>query len=264
MSNTTRITVGLLTVALMLCWALPATALADEALDKSFEALKTYEWGTDRGVLKAIDDAVVSSHGDALARRELEKRLCAALGEDTPHAAKDYICRKLSLIGTGDCVPTVAVLLTDEKLSHMSRYALERIPDDAAVAAMRGALPKVSGKTKVGVINSLGVRRDAQSGAALTALLKDSDKEIAAAAAAALGSIGNQDAAKALAGFITSAPDGLKLAAADAYLACAERLLADGKKTDALAIYKALNTPDQPDHVQIAAKRGLLAAMKSN
>ena len=54
------------------------------------------------------------------------------------------------------------------------------------------------------------------------------------------------------------------MAAADAYLACAEQLLAAGKKLDALAIYKALNSSDQPDHVQIAAKRGLLAAMKSN
>ena len=97
MSNTTRTVLGLLTVALMLCWALPATTFAQEALDKSFEALETYEWGTDRGVLKAIDDAVVSSHGNSLARRELEKRLCAALGQDAPHAAKDYICRKLSL-----------------------------------------------------------------------------------------------------------------------------------------------------------------------
>jgi HEAT repeat protein len=264
MSNTTRTVLGLLTVALMLCWALPATTFADEALDKAFEALKTYEWGTDRGVLKPIDDAVVASHGDAAARAELEKRLAAALAGDVPQAGKDYICRKLSLIGTAECVPTVGALLTDEKLSHMSRYALERIPDEAAVAAMRDALPKVKGKTKVGVINSLGVRRDAASAAALTALLKDPDKEVAAAAAAALGAIGNQDAAKALAAFVKSAPDGLKLAAADAYLACAEQLLAAGKRSDALAIYKALNTPDQPDHVQIAAKRGLLAAMKSN
>ena len=40
MSNTTRTILGLLTVALLLCWALPATTFADEALDKSFEALK--------------------------------------------------------------------------------------------------------------------------------------------------------------------------------------------------------------------------------
>ena len=46
--------------------------------------------------------------------------------------------------------------------------------------------------------------------------------------------------------------------AADAYLACAERLLADGKKLEALAIYKALSK-SQIKHVQLAAMRGLLA-----
>jgi hypothetical protein len=148
-------------------------------------------------------------------------------------------------------------LLTDEKLSHMARYALERIPDAAAVKAMRDALPKVKGKLKVGVINSLGVRRDAASTAALTALLKDSDQQIGAAAAAALGSIGTPDAAKALDAF--EAPEKLALAVADAKLCCAEKLLADGKKVDALKIYKAL-TKSKVKHVRVAAMRGMLAA----
>ena len=61
----------------------------------------------------------------------------------------------------------------------------------------------------------------------LKGLLGDSDPQIASAAAAALGVIGTTDAAKALGAFVKTAPDGLKLAAADAYLACAEALLAD-------------------------------------
>ena len=80
-------------------------------------------------------------------------------------------------------------------------------------------------------------------------------------AAAALGRIGSAEAAKALGAFQAKAPKELRAAAADAYLCCAESLLADGKKMQATVIYKALNTPDQPKHVQLAAKRGLLAAM---
>jgi HEAT repeat protein len=262
MSNTTRTILGLLTVALLVCWALPAATFADEAVDKAFEALKTYEWGTDRGVLKPIDDAVVASHGDAAARGELEKRLVAAL-DDAPRAGKDFVCRKLSLIGTAECVPAVAAFLTDEDMSHMSRYALERISDEAAVAAMREAMSKTSGKTKVGVINSLGVRRDAKSVAALKALLGDADKQVAAAAAAALGAIGNSEAAGILRQLVTTPPEGLELAAADAYLTCGEQLLAAGDTNGALTVYKSLMTDtDQPDHVKIAAKRGLLEAMK--
>ena len=59
-----------------------------------------YDWGQDRNVLKPIDDAVVASHEDAAARKDLEKRLADALKADAPRAAKDYVCRKLSLIGS--------------------------------------------------------------------------------------------------------------------------------------------------------------------
>ncbi len=232
-------------------------ALADEAVDKAFEALATYKWGNDRGVLQPIDDAVAASHGDQDARKALETRLTGVLKTDAPQAANDFVCRKLSLVGSEECVPTVAALLTDEKLSHMGRYVLERIPCDSALAAMRDALDKVDGKLKIGVINSLGVRRDAEASGALVALLDDSDAGIAQAAAAALGKIGSPEAAKALQALYAKDPQ--SLAAADALLACAERLLADGKKLDALMIYKTLVKSDIK-HVKLAATRGMLAA----
>jgi len=257
MSERTKRLVGLLTVALLLAAAVPA--VADEALDKAFDALKSYDWGADRNILKPIDDAVVGSHGDAAAQKDLQTKLAAVLKSDASRAAKDFVCRKLSLIGSAESVPALAALLGDEKLSHMGRYALERMPCAEAVNAMRDAMPKLKGKLKVGVINSLGVRRDAQSSGALTALLGDSDKQVASAAAAALGAIGTPDAAKALGAFQAKAPKELALAAADAYLACAEQLLADGKKADALAIYKALSK-SEIKHVRVAAMRGMLAA----
>jgi HEAT repeat protein len=252
-----RILMVVLAAIVALAWAAPLAA--DEALDKAFDTLKTYDWGDDRAALKAIDDAVAASRKDQAAQKQLETRLAAVLESDVSRAAKDFVCRKLSLIGSTQCVPTVAALLTDEKLSHMGRYALERIPDAAAVAAMRDALPKVKGKLKVGVINSLGVRRDAKSTDALVALLDAKDKQVAAAAAAALGAIGTPESAKALKDF--EAPDELSLAVADAQLACAEQLLEDGKKVEATAIYKSL-TKSEHKHVQVAARRGMLAALK--
>jgi hypothetical protein len=257
MSERTSKIVVLLTVALLAAWAMPA--LADQALDKAFDALKTYDWGTDRNTLKPIDDAVVASHGDAAAQKALEMRLAAVLKSNVSRASKDYVCRKLSLIGSAACVPTVAELLPDPKLSHMARYALERIPGPESVAAMRDCLSKVKGKQKVGVINSLGVRRDKKSTAALVALLNDSDKEIAAAAAAALGAIGTPESAKALEGFQAKASKDLQLAADDACLACAEALLAGGHKAEAMNIYKTLSK-SKIKHVRLAAMRGMLAA----
>jgi len=250
MSKRMSTIVGLVMVAFLLGSALPAV-FADEALDKAFEALKTFDWGQDRNLVKPIDDAVVASHGDAAARKDLETKLAAVLAADAPRAAKDFACRKLSLIGTAASVPTLAGLLGNAELSHMSRYALERMPCDEAAKAMRDAMPKVKGKLKIGVINSLGVRRDAASTGALVGLLKDGDKEVAAAAAAALGAIGSPEAAKALLPVHQMAPD--------ACLVCAEQLLADGKKDDAKKIYSALVKADVPKHVKLAAMRGLLA-----
>ena len=247
-----------LTAALLLSMVLFATA--DEAVDKAFADLKTYDWGADRAILKPIDDAVAASNGDAAAGKALETALVAVLAGDGTRAAKDFACRKLSLIGTDASVSALGKLLGDEKLSHMGRYALERMKSPAAVAAMRDAVAKAKGRTKIGLINSLGVCRDAESTKALVALL-GSDKDVAAAAAAALGKIGSPDAAKALGDL--DVPEGLGLAVADARLTCAEQLLADGKKLDALKVYQALNKPDQPKHVKLAAMRGLLAAAKA-
>ncbi len=235
-------------------------AVSSEALDQAFGVLPEYDWGTDPAPLEPINAALLASHDDPAARKKLEARLAAALNTAAPRAAKDFVCRKLSLIGSAQSVPALAALLPDNDLSHMARYALERIPGPQAEKALREALPKVEDSLKVGVINSLGVRRDAQSTALLAALLRDAPPEVAAAAAAALGRIGDSEAAKALQNFQKKAPKQLRLAAADACLACAEQLLADGHSARATAIFKALDSEKQPQHVRLAATRGIAAA----
>lgn len=227
-------------------------------LDQAFEALSTYDWGVDPKVLKPIDDAVVATHGDADARSELEKRLAAVLSTDAPHDAKDYVCRKLMIIGTATSVPALAELLPENDLSHMARYALERIPDAEAAQVMREALPKLDPALKIGVISSLGVRQDEASVPVLAELVASDDGSVARSAAMALGDIRTEDAAKALAGARPS-DAGVKLAATDASLACAGSLLADGKKAEALAVYKGFAGAEQPKHVRFAATRGILA-----
>jgi HEAT repeat protein len=142
----------------------------------------------------------------------------------------------------------------------MARFALERIGGPASVAAMRDALPKVSGALKAGVIESLGARRDGASVDVLTGLVGNGDQTIAFAAINALGKIGTPGAGVALSGIVKKAPEGLKPIAADACLACAECLAADGKKAEAMLLYKGLSGADQPKHVRLAAVRGLLAA----
>jgi HEAT repeat protein len=228
-----------------------------DMLDQAFEALKTYDWGQDRKVLNPIDETIVATSGDDDARGELEARLAEVLKTDVSRDAKQFVCRKLMVIGTAASVPVLATLLNDPELSHMARYALERIPGPEAAKAMQNAVPKLSVPQKVGVISSLGVRGEDASVKPLTAMLGDGDATVARAAALALGAIRTSAAAKALARCKPS--DATKAAVTDSSLACAEQLVADGNKAEALTIYKRFAGEDQPKHVRLAATRGMLA-----
>jgi len=276
--------IGILTLAAGLAALGGVNVFAEEggagdppALDKAFETLQTYDWGADRSLLNPIDEAIIATHGDAAARQALEAKLLAVVTGETTRAAKDFACRKLRTVGTADSVPALAALLPDEELSHMARFVLERMPGEEAAAAMRKTLPQVGrrflwvfgkrrvtqstldGDLEIGVIGSLGARRDAKSIASLTVLLADEDAGVACAAAGSLGLIGTPAAAKALGDFAPTAIESLKPAVADACLVCAENLLADGHASDARALYELLKTEDQPKHIQVAATKGLLA-----
>ena len=227
-------------------------------LDQAFDALKTYDWGADPSTLTAIDDAIVAAHGDAEIRGQLEARLAAVLKTDASRDAKDFVCRKLMSVGTAASVPTLAELLPQKDHSHMARYALERILAPEAAQALRDALAGLTPELQVGVIGSLGVRRDEASVPALAGLLSAADAAVARAAAFALGNIRTLDAAKALADAEPASTEA-QTAVADASLACAEGLLAGGKNTEALGIYKGFIGENQPKHVRLAATRGMLA-----
>ena len=238
-----------------------AVAQTDSAsVNKALETLKTYDWGADREALKPIDQAIIATQGDAAARKALEKSLVDALTSGISRSAQDYVCRKLRVVGTTQSVKALAALLPAEETSHIARYALERIPGEKAAKAMRDALPKVSSKLKPGIIGSLGVRRDKKSILAISKLLGDSDIQVAKVAAQSLGLIGTSAAAKKLSEFAKKASANMKMPVADARLVCAEQLLADGKKSEAVALYKEVKGDDQPSHVKAAAMKGILTA----
>lgn len=229
-------------------------------LDGALKILKTYDWGADREALKPIDQAIIATQDDAAARKALEKSLVDALAAGLSRSAQDYVCRRLRVVGTSQSVEALAALLPAEETSHIARYALERIGNEEAVEAMRDALPKVSGKIKPGIIGSLGVCRDKKSVKAISKLLGDSDNQVAKAAAQSLGLIGTSAAARQLSRFAKKASADTKMPVADASLVCAEQLLADGKKAEAVALYKELRGDDLPTHVKAAAMKGILTA----
>jgi HEAT repeat protein len=233
------------------------------SLDDAFAALKTYDWGSDIRALDPIDKAIEKAGGKHAECKALEARLEPVLRSVVPRAAKEFVCRKLAAIGSAHSVPALAALLTTDELGQMARYALERIPGPEADKALRDALPKAAGMNRIGIINSLGARRDAASTARLAALISGQDAQTAAAAATALAEIGTPEAAKALAGYLRRAPKECRNLAAGASLECAERLLRQGKREDALAILRDLGAQGQPAHIRSAARRALSEATRA-
>lgn len=190
---------------------------------------------------------------------EKEAALIAVLKSDAGQKEKADACRQLAVYGSKNAVPVLASLLTDEKLSHMARYALEPIQDPSVDEALRATLPKVKGRLLVGVIASIGVRRDAKAVDALSGYLNDADSEVAQAAARALGSIGTAQAGKILRGALEKAPAANVLSICEGLLRCAEALASVGQTKEALSIYDYLrNFKQAPHQVKTASIRGAI------
>ncbi len=190
--------------------------------------------------------------------REQVAKLCAVLKSDAPEKEKADACRDLARLGPKDAVAPLAALLPDEKLSHMARYGLETIPDSAVDTAFREALPKLQGRQLVGVIGSIGVRRDTKAVKVLTGLLHATDNEVAQAAARALGSIGDPPAAKALQEALPGVSAANQLAFCEGLLRCAEAAEVKGHRQAAMAIYDRLRQVQASQQIRTAALRGAI------
>lgn len=191
---------------------------------------------------------------------EKEQELLAVLKSDAAPADKAITCKQLAIYGSAAAVPELAKLLPIPELSSWARIALESIPGPEADEALRTATESLQGRLLVGAINSIGVRRDAAAVAALSGKLKDADAEVAAAAAVALGRIGNDDASKALRTALADSSPEVRSFVAEGCVLCAERLHSEGKSADAIAIYDEVRAADV--HLQriVEATRGAILA----
>ncbi len=194
---------------------------------------------------------------------ESEPDLIKVLQSGAPPAEKAVVCKKLAVYGSKAAVPALAPLLEDKELASWARIPLEAIPDPAAGDALRAALDKVSGRLLVGVLNSIGVRRDAGSVDSVIPRLKDADAEVVAAAAVALGRIGGDPAATALKSALASAPAGAKAGVAEGCILCADRFLAAGQAPAAMALFDLVRQTDVLKERQLEATRGAILARES-
>lgn len=169
---------------------------------------------------------------------------------------KAKACQRLAVVGTPDAIPALVALLPDEKLNLYARFGLEGIPGPAVDEALRGAASRLQGRPLVGVIDSIGQRKDPKAVDLLKGFLTHAEVPVASAAAGALGRIGTPEAAAVLAEALGK-DSPVKPCIGDACLACAEGLAGAGKRAEAVALYEAATKADLPMHQKTGALDGL-------
>ncbi len=162
-----------------------------------WDDLAGYEYGDDPNPCEQaetlLQETPVKQYG------AIEAKLIAVVAsKNATQAGKAVGCRFLQQIGTEKCIAAVSGLLVDEVLSDYAGLVLERLKCAAADKALREALDKAPDKAKVGILGSLGERRDEGAVKAATKLATSGNPAVATAAIRALGKIGGGDAAQSL------------------------------------------------------------------
>lgn len=194
--------------------------------------------GFHAGMLVALVVAALAFAASAPAAEPTpkEQESLAVLRSTAAEAEKAAACKRLAVHGTAASAGDLAALLSNDHLASSARIALEAIPGAEIDAVLRTSAGSLSGRLLVGVINTIGVRRDGGAVRLLESRLTDADAEVAAAAAAALARIGSPEAATALTKAAASGRDAMVAACLDA----GERLRLAGNATAAIAACEAV------------------------
>lgn len=191
-----------------------------------------------------------------------EPELITILQSDGAAADKAMACKRLAIYGSEKCVTEVGKLLRDEQLSSWARITLEAIPGKESSQVLREAANSVKGRLLIGVLNSIGVRRDVDSVEVLAKYVADSDAGVASAAAVALGRIGNETSTEVLKKSMAKVGDEVRSAVAEGLVLSAEASMNRGKLDYAKEIYDSVRSAKVPQQRIVEATRGAILSRK--
>ena len=202
--------------------------------------------------------------GNEARRTEACKLMAEKLVPPTPARARIWLLRQLERIGHEECVDAVAKMLDDPDplVRDAAVRALAANPAPTATAILGTKLRSTTdNKLKVALAGALQFRADWT--AICQALggqpLSERDPAVAAAAARAFARVNSpQVVLRFLADARLKAQGEVRFRISDACLQCADRTLVRGMVKEAAAIYKELNSPQEPRSIRMAALKGML------
>jgi HEAT repeat protein len=231
------------------------------ALAAAVRAVSDYDFDRPRTRLVELERLINSTHGNLAARIEIENAMAQLLRSSATVAAKQFVCKKLWMMGTDLSVPALATLLEapNPVLAEAACYALRSQESAAATAALRRALDRVRGVARASIINVLGDKHDTESSSQLSALAADPDPLVSDAAIAALGKIASNETVAALTKIHRASSElARRLQSAHALLQAGQQLAKRGDSAAAKAIWRLLNNDSEPSQI----RRGASLALK--
>jgi len=191
--------------------------------------------------------------------------LHAILKSDASLHDKGVACLRLAVIGNNDSIPILADLLHNSDLSQPARAALEAMPSSQVDVVFRTQLTRLESDQliRIGIIDSIGSRRDAASVPSLAGLLPQSPSAIQLSIVTALGKIASDESSSLLLQLLRN-PSKLDLhAIADATLRCADRFAQEGKTSEAIVLYNAVRSSPAASNILDAATLSLIRTSDS-
>ncbi|MGL6194231.1 MAG: hypothetical protein ACRC2T_05355, partial [Thermoguttaceae bacterium] len=194
-----------------------------------------------------------------------EDFLCGIIKLEGDSQDIDYVkmlaSKRLAVYGTEKSVPVLVPMLAAGDMGMYARFAMEPMPNKAVDAAFREATKTLKGQNLVGLLSSIGVRRDTEAVPFLKPLLESEDEAVVKATYGAFGYIGTPECAEILtAALKTLSPESTyEKAICDAACNCAEHLAKAGKLDVALDLYDTVIDADvRPFHKEGAIYNRIL------
>ncbi|MFC1500208.1 ThuA domain-containing protein [Candidatus Zixiibacteriota bacterium] len=187
----------------------------------------------------------------------IEARLIEILDNpESTYEAKQFVCRMLRRIGPERTLPHLARMLLDPDLTDDARFAMQGHRSSEIDRVLRESLDQLEGQALIGVIGTIGQRRDGAAVTPIVTLINRGDTRLTRACVTSLGRIGGAEAQEAL--FALELPSDLEPVRQDALLRCADNLVSEGAHSQALDMYQRMTTDSFPVPIRIAAWRGLV------
>ncbi len=99
-------------------------------LDELLECMENYMPGDSRVCLQDLTNLIRDANTDADKLKEIEQELIEFLKDNATDDAKNFVMRKLGVIGTNSSLSVLKKLMKDDDTKEMARFATEQITGD--------------------------------------------------------------------------------------------------------------------------------------